>query len=215
MTPRTVMCFGDSNTHGTRALEHALDIRRFDRGVRWPGQMAAALGPDRQVIEEGHPSRTTTHDDPVEGPHKNGLSMLPALLESHRPLDLVIVMLGTNDLKMRYHVPAIDIAISTEKLLLTVAASIAGPDLQPPRCLLVAPVPIEEAGFLAEMFEGGAAKSRQLGPFFQTIAERHGAGFLDAGTLAKVDPTDGIHLTEAGHAALAAGIAARVAEMFP
>ncbi len=215
MTRRTVMCFGDSNTHGTRALEHALDIRRFDQGTRWPGQMAAALGPDWQVIEEGHPSRTTTHDDPVEGLHKNGLAMLPALLETHRPLDLVIVMLGTNDLKMRYHVPAIDIAISTEKLLQCVAASIAGPDLAPPRCLLVAPVPIKEVGFLAEMFAGGAARSRQLAPFFQTIAARHGADFLDAGTLARVDPTDGIHLTEAGHAALGTGIAAKVAELFP
>ncbi|MEX0285453.1 MAG: SGNH/GDSL hydrolase family protein [Paracoccaceae bacterium] len=211
---RNVMCFGDSNTHGTPALQHPLDIRRFDRTTRWPGQMAAALGPDWHVIEEGLPSRTTVHDDPVEGLHKNGVRVLPALLDTHRPLDLVIVMLGTNDLKMRYNVPAIDIAISAEQLIRTIHSSIAGPDLAPPKALLVAPVPIEETGFLGEMFAGGAVKSQALAGYFQTIAERHGVGFLDAGTVADVDPVDGIHLTEDGHAALGRAIADKVNEMF-
>lgn len=215
MPLRTVMCFGDSNTHGTIALEHPLDIRRFARDVRWPGRMAEKLGPDWQVIEEGLPSRTTVHDDPVEGHHKNGVRVLPALLDSHRPLDLVIVMLGTNDLKMRYQVPAMDIAISAEQLLKTIAGSIAGPGLAAPRALLVAPVPIDETGFLAEMFAGGSAKSRLLAPYFQAIAARHGAGFLDAGAVAQVDPTDGIHLTEAGHAALGAAMADKVLSLLP
>ena len=213
MTRRNVMCFGDSNTHGTIALRFPMDIRRFDPAKRWPGQMAAALGKDWHVIEEGLPSRTTVHDDPVEGAHKNGVRVLPALLDSHRPLDLVILMLGTNDLKMRYSVPAMDIAISVEQLLRIIAGSIAGPNLQPPKALLVAPVPIQETGFLAAMFAGGAAKSQALAAYYQAIAARHGAGFLDAGTLTTVDPVDGIHLTSQGHAAIGAAMAAKVREM--
>ncbi len=214
MSQRNIMCFGDSNTHGTIALQFPMDIRRFGRDLRWPGRMAAALGSDWHVIEEGLPSRTTVHDDPVEGHHKNGVRVLPALLDTHRPLDLVIVMLGTNDLKMRCNVPAIDIAISIEQLLRTIAGSIAGPDLQPPKALLVSPVPIEETGFLAEMFDGGAAKSRALSPYLQTVAARAGIGFFDAGSVASVDAVDGIHLTEEGHSALGKALAARVQEMF-
>ena len=213
MSQRTVLCFGDSNTHGTRALRHPMDLRRFPREVRWPGQMAAQLGDDWHVIEEGHPSRTTVHDDPVEGLHKNGLKVLPALLDSHRPLDLVIVMLGTNDLKMRYSLPAMDIAASVQRLIACIATSIAGHELGVPKILIVAPVPILETGFLAEVFEGGAAKSRKLAPYFAAIAKRNNVGFFDAGTVAEVDPVDGIHLIAEAHAAIGTAIAATVTEM--
>lgn len=213
MTQKTVMCYGDSNTHGTMALRYPMDLRRFARDVRWPGVMAAALGPDWHVVEEGLPSRTTVHDDPVEGLHKNGVKVLPALLDSHRPLDAVIVMLGTNDLKMRYSVPAVDIAVSVEQHLRVIAGSIAGPDLTAPKALLVAPVPIEETGFLGEMFAGGADKSRKLAAYYETIADRHGAGFLDAGSVAGVDMVDGIHLTPEGHAALGAAMAEKLRDL--
>lgn len=213
MNKRTVLCFGDSNTHGTRAVRFALDIRRFAWDVRWPGQMAAILGDDWQVIEEGHPSRTTVHDDPVEGPHKNGLAVLPALLDSHRPIDLVIIMLGTNDLKMRYSLPAMDIAASLQRLLTCISTSISGPELAAPKVLIVAPVPIVETGYLAEMFEGGAAKSQKLAKYFAAVAKRNSVGFFDAGSVARVDPVDGIHLIPKDHAAIGAAIAGAVTEM--
>ncbi len=214
MTQRNVMCFGDSNTHGTMALRFPKDIRRFDRTQRWPGQMANALGPDWHVIEEGLPSRTTVHDDPVEGAHKNGVRVLPALLDSHRPLDLVIVMLGTNDLKMRYSVPAMDIATSVEQSLQVIAGSISGPDMTAPKALLVAPVPITETGFLAEIFAGGAEKSHALAAYYESVAARLGAEFLNAGDVVGVDPVDGIHLTVEAHATLGQAMAAKVAGMF-
>ena len=209
---RTVLCFGDSNTHGTMPMAHPLDIRRHPPEARWPGVMAAALGPGWRVIEEGHPSRTTVHADPVEGAWKSGLAVLPALLESHRPLDLVVIMLGTNDLKARFSVPPFDVAIALERLLLTVAQSTAGSDLGPPDALLIAPPPIEEVGFFAEMFEGGAAKSRRLAPLLAALAERRGAGFLDAGEHAAADPEEGIHLGADGHAALGRAVAAAIRE---
>jgi len=211
---RTLLCFGDSNTHGTIGLRHPNDRRRYDRNTRWPGQLAKRLGDAWHVIEEGHPSRTSVHDDPVEGEHKNGNRILPALLESHRPIDLVVVMIGTNDLKMRYNVPPLDVAISVERLLATVAASMCGPDQSAPRALLVSPAPIREIGFLAEIFDGGADKSRKLAGYLSTIADRHGAGFFDAGSVAEVDPVDGIHLTAAGHGALAEALAGAVSAAF-
>ena len=93
---KTIVCFGDSNTHGTCPMRDLDDVGRFDAQTRWPGVMAAALGAGWQVIEEGHPGRTTVHDDPLEGRHKNGMPALLVALETHRPIDLVIIMLGTN-----------------------------------------------------------------------------------------------------------------------
>ncbi len=119
--------------------------------------------------------------------------MLPALLETHRPVDVVLLMLGTNDLKQRFSVNAMDIALSLERLVGVIRASAAGPGGAAPGVLLVAPPPIEEVGCLAEMFAGGAAKSQALGARIAAVAARLGLPFLDAGRLVKVSPVDGIH----------------------
>ncbi|SDL14451.1 SGNH/GDSL hydrolase family protein [Aliiruegeria lutimaris] len=209
---RTVLCFGDSNTHGTVPMSGPDDLARYARDIRWPGVMAGVLGHEWHVIEEGHPGRTTVHDDPVDGAHKNGIAMLPALLESHRPIDLVLIMLGTNDLKARFSVPPSDIGISLERLARVVQASNAGPSGAPPDLILVAPTPIEETGWLAGMFAGGAAKSRSLDTAIANSAARVGAKYVNAGAYASVDPLDGIHLTSDGHRALGIALAATVTE---
>lgn len=206
MSERTILCFGDSNTHGAIPLTSLAVRRRHPRDVRWPGRLEAALGPGYRIVEEGHPGRTTVHDDPIEGAHKNGLAVLPALLESHRPIDLVVLMLGTNDLKARYSVTPMDIALAVERLALAVRASPAGPDAASPALLLVAPVPILEAGCLAEIFAGGAEKSRALAPRLRDVAEQLGCAFVDAGRVAAVDPLDGVHLGAEAHAAIADAI---------
>lgn len=187
------------------------DARRLGRAERWPGRMAEVLGADWQVIEEGHPGRTTLHPDPVEGPHKNGLAVLPAILESHRPIDCAVLMLGTNDLKARFSVTPLDIALAVEKLVQTIAASEAGPGGGAPATLLIAPPPISETGWLAEMFEGGAAKSRRIAHLYAEVAARNGIGFLDAGAVAATDATDGIHLNAEAHKDLGPAVAGAVA----
>ena len=98
---RTIMCFGDSNTYGAIPTLARVGRHRFAPDRRWPGIMRRQLGTGWEVLEEGHPGRTTVHDDPIEGIHKNGLKALPVCLETHMPLDLVILMLGTNDLKQQ------------------------------------------------------------------------------------------------------------------
>ncbi len=207
MGQRTILCYGDSNTHGTMPLETLDVMGRFGRSDRWPGVLAAALGADAHVIEEGLPGRTTVHPDPVSGVYKNGLAVLPAVLESHAPIDLVVLMLGTNDLKHRFQLPPVEIAESAAQLVLTIRHSEAGPEGQAPDVLLVCPPPVLEAGCLDEIFEGGAVKSRRLAEFYAATAKRLGVGFLDAGQVIVSSPLDGVHFDADQHARLGQAIA--------
>ena len=209
----TILCYGDSNTHGTKPLLQPGVLQRYEAHERWPGVVRDRLGAGWTVVEEGLPARTTVHDDPIEGRHKNGLAYLQACLESHLPLDLVVLMLGTNDLKARFSVTPADIASSVEVLLKEVVARNAGPDGGTPRLLLVAPVPIEEIGFLGAIFEGGAAKSRELASLYEQVAARQRATFLDAGAVIEVSPTDGIHFEVAQHRRLGEAVAEAIAGM--
>jgi lysophospholipase L1-like esterase len=198
----TILCFGDSNTHGTMPLPAQDVIERHPPRVRWPGVMAAELGNGFQVIEEGLPGRTTVHDDPIEGAHMNGLSALPMLVGSHSPLDIVVVMLGTNDLKSRFSVSAADIAASLERLVTMLRFYCSAPGRTVPKVLLVAPPPIREVAWLAEKFIGGAEKSKGLAAAIEHSAGRLGTAFIDAGAHIAVSPTDGLHYDAATHATL-------------
>jgi lysophospholipase L1-like esterase len=211
---RTLLLFGDSNTHGTIPMPDLDGAGRFDRDERWTGRLAKLL-PDWEVIAEGHPGRTTVHDDPVEGEHRNGLTILPALLESHKPVDVVLVMLGTNDLKPRFSVNAADIGHSLERLVRVILASGTGPKNGAPGVLLVAPPPIIEVGCLKDMFAGGAAKSERLAAEVEAAAKRAGVAFLDAGKVVKVSPIDGIHYDAEANPALAQAFAAAIRAHFP
>jgi len=208
MGARTVLCYGDSNTHGTLPLHNLGERRRLGPDERWPGVLAGESGSAWLVIEEGHGGRTTVHPDPVTGVHKNGLAVLPAILESHRPLDVVVIMLGTNDLKRRFNMPAIEIGESVAQLVLATLRSDCGPDGGAPEVLLIAPPPVLETGVLAEIFEGAAGKSKRLGSVIAAVAEKLGVGFLDAGEVIASSPVDGVHFDAAEHAKLGRAVAA-------
>jgi lysophospholipase L1-like esterase len=210
MTPRTVVCFGDSNTYGTPGMPDPDFWGRFGSDERWPGVMRQALGPDYAVIEEGLPGRTTLHDDPIEGADKNGLKALPMILGSHRPIDLLIIKLGTNDLKARFAVTPEDIAASVGVLVQTARAGQAGVAGRPPAILVIVPAPILEVGFMAGLFRGGAEKSRQFARCYAAVTARLDVPMLDAGALIESDPLDGIHLGKAQHALLGRAVADRV-----
>ncbi len=211
---RTVLCFGDSNTYGAVPTLARVGRHRFAPDRRWPGILRKLLGAGWQVIEEGHPSRTTLRDDPIEGSHKNGLRGLPVSLESHMPLDLVILMLGTNDLKLRFAASPSDIADSIEVIAKSVLSSETGPGGSAPAVMIIAPPPMQEVDWLAEMFLGGARKSLELGPRFAEVARRCGAAFLDAGTIVESSTVDGIHLESESHRALGGAVARVVESLF-
>ena len=203
-----ILCFGDSNTWGYVPGKG----ERFPREVRWPGVLGRELGDGVLVIEEGQNGRTTVWDDPVEG-HKNGLAYLVPCLESHRPLDLVVLMLGTNDLKARFSVPPFDIGWSIRSLLDAICRSGAGRSGKPPGALLVVPPPLGTLTEFAELFAGGPEKSRRLAPQYRAAAGAFGADFLDAADAAAVSDADGVHLDAGGHETLGKAVAAKVREI--
>jgi lysophospholipase L1-like esterase len=211
---RTILCYGDSNTYGTAPMQHLEDDHRFGlggttAGERWVSVMRRALGADWWVVEEGLPGRTTVLDDPIEGVHKNGLTYLTPCLESHRPVDLVTIALGTNDLKARFGMPPADIAAGAGILAETVAKTLAGFG-QTAKVLLIAPPPILETGCLADMFAGGAAKSQAFATHYKAMAARLGVGFLDAGSVIASSKIDGIHFDPAEHQKLGQAVAAAI-----
>ena len=137
---KTILCYGDSNTWGYNPSTGG----RYPRDVRWPGVLRRELGDDYLVIEEGLNGRTTVWDDPIEG-YKNGKEYLVPCLETHKPLDLVIILLGTNDLKVRFSVSAYDIANGAGALVQIVQKSEIGPGGRAPQVLLLAPPPCGQA----------------------------------------------------------------------
>ena len=206
---KTVMCYGDSNTWGCNPANE----ERFGLDVRWPGILRTTLGADYWVVEEGLSGRTTVWDDPIEG-DKNGKTQLPPILYTHRPLDLVVIMLGTNDLKMRFSVPAYDIANGAGVLVDIVNKSGCGPNGSAPQVLLVAPPPVATLkGFFAAIFEGAAAKSKLFAQEYARVAQEKGCHFLDAGSVIVSSEQDGIHLDAPEHGKLGRAVAAKVREI--
>lgn len=209
---RTILCYGDSNTYG---LKSDL-ISRYPRNVRWTGILQEKLGKDYYVIEEGLGGRTTVWDDPVEE-HKNGKTYLLPCLESHKPLDLVILMLGTNDLKGRFGVTPYDVGVSMENLVKTIKKSESGIDFDAPEILLVTPVPIHSVGRaedLDQMIPDMERRSQALAYYYERIAQREGIFYLNPEGLVEVNEIDGIHYTEKGHAQMAELMEQKIREIF-
>ncbi|MDY0091273.1 MAG: SGNH/GDSL hydrolase family protein [Candidatus Vecturithrix sp.] len=185
---KTIVCFGDSNTWGY----HPATKERYGRDERWTGALRNTLGTDYLVIEEGLNGRTTVWDDPIEG-YKNGKEYLIPCLESHKPLDLVIIMLGTNDLKKRFSLSAFDIAKGASVLVSMAQCSETGPGGQAPKVLLLAPPPVAKLTEFAEMFEGSEEKSQKLGKYYHQVVQELGCAFLDTSDVIVSSNVDGIH----------------------
>ncbi len=205
---KVILCFGDSNTWG----HDPMTGERFDRDTRWPGVLRNELGGDYWVIEEGCNGRTTVWDDPIEG-FKNGKDYLPPCLVSHKPIDLVTIMLGTNDMKKRFSLSAFDIAEGAGVLVDLVHKSDCGPGGRAPQVLLMAPPPIAQLTDYAEMFEGAEAKSVKLSAHYRRVAEERGCHLLDAGQVIVSSPLDGIHFEAGEHAKLGQAVAVRIREL--
>ncbi|WP_238366678.1 SGNH/GDSL hydrolase family protein [Mesobacterium pallidum] len=201
----TILCYGDSNTYGTPPMERLGVSGRYAPEVRWPGVLRAALG--RPVIEAGLPGRTTCHDDPIEGRYRNGLSVLPAILHSSTPLDLMILKLGTNDAKQRFSLTGFDIALGVGALIQRARADL--PDLP---ILVICPAPVKERGCLAPIFAGAEARMARLSSDMARIAKSHGTHYLDASAIIETDPLDGVHYSAEAHKTLGIAVADKIKE---
>jgi lysophospholipase L1-like esterase len=207
VTERTVLRFGDSNTYGSIPGELG---GRFARDVRWPGVLARRLGDDWHVVEEGLPGRTTVFDDPLS-PHRRGADYLPPCLASHTPLDVVVIFLGTNDLKSRFAAGAADIAAGVGVIARTVLGSGSGPRGDPPRVLLLG---LPRLGApLGPEFSGAEQKAADLPRYLAEEAAAIGVELLALGEVT-YSPLDGFHLDSTGHSAVGEAVARRLTAVF-
>lgn len=209
---RVVLCFGDSNTWGYEPGSGA----RYPRSVRWPGALAAELGAGWHVVEAGLNGRTTVFEDPLGD--KRGLRHLGPVLESAAPVDVVVLLLGTNDLKTRFAASAYEIAEGAGRLVDAVRASGAGPAGGAPAVLLLAPPPVvaldgwatrDPVAFagVADGWRDAEATSRAFAAQYARVARTRGVACLDAGAHVASSPVDGIHWAPEGHAALGRAVA--------
>ena len=208
-----ILCYGDSNTWGASPDQ----LPRFGFETRWPGVVQRLLGGAVHVYENGLCGRTTGFTDDVEL-GRNGRSGFRQVLEMSAPLDLAVLMLGSNDCKARFrHQPAWDSALNIRQLLLEAGRPEFGPrGTESPALLVVAPAALKEdwgRSWVAEEFDGNSAeKSRRLAPLYARVAEERGAAFLDASNHAGPG-ADCVHLTAGGHSALGEAVAARAREI--
>ena len=206
---KTILCYGDSNTWG----QHAPAGDRFDENTRWGSRLRTLLGDGYRVIEEGQRGRTTVWDDPVEN-RLAGLTYLWPCLDSHAPIDLVVIMLGTNDCKPYFGLHPQNIADGAGRLVDMVQKCNFGPGDTAPKVLLISPIRIKASSFYPHLFsEKEAAKSQGFPAAYEAVAERYGCAWLDAAALAQPDPADGVHLDAEGHKALAEAVAVKVKEI--
>lgn len=210
MQKKTILCYGDSNTWGYDAETKS----RFPYDKRWTSILERILGESYKVITEGLCARTTVLDDPYEGENKNGKRYISLILETHRPIDCIVLMLGTNDLKKKFNVSAWDIAQGAGSLIDEIMKS--GFFDQPARnIILIAP---PEVGNLAgtdfeKLFEDSEDKSKELGKYFHETSRAKNCSFIDSAKYIKATPLDAIHLDENAHAELAQVIADKVMEI--
>ena len=205
-----IVCFGDSNTWGCMPrTDAAVPPQRYEPEDRWPGVLADELRPGVTVISEGLNSRTTCFDDPIEGEDRNGRRALIPCIETHHPVDLVVIYLGVNDLKVRFALDAVTIAASAVTLAATAAASPFGPSGGHPEVLLVVPPPTcigAKTTYLGH-FAGADETSSRFGECFRAAGDLAGIRLLDASAHIESSPVDGIHLEREAHHALGRAVA--------
>ena len=214
---KRIMLYGDSNTWGYIPVESGTTTR-YPVDVRWPGIVRAALGTGYEVIEEGLSARTTDIPDPtlphISGAGLDGSAYLSPAIASHLPLDLVVIMLGTNDVKKMFDRSPLRIALGVGKLIDIVAQtkSGVGTSYPAPKVLVLCPPPLGKLApeSRAERFAGGVEKTKAMPPYYEAIAKAAGAEFLDVGKLTTTDGVDGVHFTAAAHKAIGAGVAEKV-----
>jgi lysophospholipase L1-like esterase len=209
---RTILCYGDSNTWGCPPiLEWPIaGIERYGPGSRWGGVLRSELGEGFEVVEEGLGGRTTVWDDPIDGEEKNGKRYLLPCLQSHCPIDLVALMLGTNDLKSRFGLSPADVAAGVGTLVNAILASGAGRGGASPAVLVICPPPIRRMMVLADIFAGAEEKSIDLAARLRKVAGELGASFLDSGEVAETSAGDGIHLEAGEQRKLGLAVAAQI-----
>ncbi|MBB4231463.1 SGNH/GDSL hydrolase family protein [Rhizobium mongolense] len=208
---KTVLCYGDSLTWGYDPVS----LRRHAYEDRWPSVLQAALGGAAHVIPEGMNGRTTAFDDHLADCDRNGARVLPTILQTHAPLDLVIIMLGTNDMKSVVAGSAFAACQGIGRLVRLIRNHAWPFEFDGPDILIIAPPAICATGNVpfAASFPGGIEESAKLATLYRDLADELGCGFFDGNSVAKTTPVDGIHLDAENTRALGRGLESTVRMM--
>lgn len=206
---KRILCYGDSNTFGYNPHTQG----RYPKSVRWPGVLAQILGVNYEVIEEGLNNRTIALE-PKGEPWRSGAYYLEPCLRSHIPVDMFILMLGSNDMKTVFSQTATSIGKNIRYLVQTVKRISAEKNLSGCPCdiLLISPIFVSENIIgvdYADEFGGMAAVklSRQLPSVYEKIAREEGCIYLNGASCAEPSQADGLHLDESGHRKMAEAVA--------
>lgn len=202
---KTILCYGDSITWGSNAQTNG----RHEFDDRWPNILQAALGPQVQVISEGLRGRTTAFDEHLADCDRNGARLLPSILYTHAPIDLVILALGSNDMKPAIAGTALAAMQGMRRLVeLVKINAMRDGQAEPPAVLIVSPPPLCETANTeySAMFAGGIEQSQMLASFYADLADEWGCGFFDAGSVARTTPVDGVHLDAENTRAIGRGL---------
>lgn len=211
----TILCFGDSNTWGQKPDRSG----RYAANERWTGRLQELLGDDYAVVEEGLSGRTVNLDY-VDKPGRNGKTYFAPCLQSHNPLDVVVIMLGTNDVKIEFDESAESIANALGALVDDVTLFGKNKDGITPKIVLISPAFVDDTAprfyeFYTEHFDTQSAKkSQQLAPAIHEISKQKNCIFIDAASVAKTGK-DGVHLSEDSQEKLAELVSLTVKELFP
>lgn len=205
---KNILCFGDSNTYG----HNPANKERYDYDVRWTGVLQNILGKDYRIIEEGLGGRTTLFDDNIV-PYRNSRNYIEPCIHSHRPLDLIVVCLGTNDLKSRFNTGASDIARAMSEIVKIIKAHDYEPYTSIPKILIMSPIRIgvgidklPNPSFNADAVQ----KSEELARYYKKLADDTKCYFFDAGSVAKPSEKDHLHIDPEGHSAIAEALSKEI-----
>ena len=208
---RTILFYGDSNTWGYNAYTG----ERYPRDVRFTGLLAERL-PEYFIVEEALNGRTTVTDDNL-GPNRNGYDTLPMVMYSQSPVDLLVVMLGTNDTKSRFRNSESDIGHGMEMIINVAQTPWIWHGQKAPAILLVCPPAVTEdiadSDMEGEFSDYSVQVSKKLPNQYRTIAESHGCGFLNAADVTGPGKKDGVHLDPEGHRKMADALEKCIREM--
>ena len=211
---KTVVCFGDSNTWGQ---DPKTPGGRLPIHMRYTGILQELLGNEYLIREEGVCGRTTAFDDPID-PHRNGAAYIDCCMLTHMPVDLLVVMLGSNDLKRHLHQNAFSSSRGLELVIRRAQNTEYGAEGLPPKILIVSPIEvapnIEETWIGDYVDNSGREIGLQLSGYYKKIALLYGCAFMDAADFAKPSKIDAIHMGPESHRKLAAAMADKIKEIF-
>jgi lysophospholipase L1-like esterase len=209
---KRILCYGDSNTYGYNPAGG-----RYDETIRWPMKMQELLGDGYTVVEEGFNGRTICYDDPAEGGYKSGMTYMPPCLMTHSPLDLVIIMLGTNDTKQRFGLNAYTIAYCMNLMVQCARQYGLQQSGDSAKVLIVSPPEIGQwvgDTLMGPIFGPNAPEiSRGLRTEYARFAKLLRCECMAASDYCKPSKIDGVHLNPDGQIALAKGICEKVKQI--